>query len=892
MSLQAGDKLGPYEILAPLGAGGMGEVYRARDPRMGREVAVKMAFEHFTERFSREVRAVAALNHPNICHLYDVGPNYLVMELVEGPTLSDRIKEGPVPLEETLTLAKQIADALEAAHEKGIVHRDLKPANIKVRPDGTVKVLDFGLAKMAEPTDVSARPEQSPTLTLDSTRVGMLVGTAAYMAPEQARGKPVDKRADIWAFGVVLCEMVTGRQLFHGDDITSTLAAVVLKEPDLELVPAKLRLVLRRCLEKDPKRRLRDISGVELLLEEAELLPATTPSTSVPLRRGWLWPGVAAALLVSLAALSFFHFRETPPIVQPMRFELAAPASNRYTNFLALSPDGRKIAFSAIGLDGRVRIWVRALETVEARAVALTTGGNAPYPFWSSDSRFIAVQIGGKMKKVEAAGGPEQTICDTPLGFLGGAWNQDGTIIFGSNRGLMRVPAAGGEPVPLTAVDSSGQESAHVGPAFLPDGRHFLYLRRSNRDQTNGIYVGSLDAKPEQQDHRRLLAASLPAAYATSGYDKGSGHILFLRESTLMAQPFDARKLALTGDANVVAEPVASAQLGFFAASANGVLAYRAAAGGLAVRGQLTWFDRAGKSLGTVGEPGLYNTVALSPDGTRAAVSRNDPEASRESSGTGANGNVDIWLHEFSRGTSTRFTFDRGQEFMAVWSPNGSRIIFSSDRDGSVNLYQKVSNGAGTEEALLKSNERKYAYDWSQDGRFLLYAVAGPKSSLWVLPLTDDQKPKAYLQTESNTHQARFSADSRWVAYTSDESGQNEVYVRPFPSASGGKWMVSNGGGSQPRWRRDGKELFYISADSKLVSVEVAAASGSFQAGIPKALFAAPIFGGATVLNVTRYDVTADGKKFLINSLPTETTSAAPSPPIIVVLNWAAGLKR
>jgi Tol biopolymer transport system component len=521
-------------------------------------------------------------------------------------------------------------------------------------------------------------------------------------------------------------------------------------------------------------------------------------------------------------------------------------------------------------------------------------GNDAPLPFWSADSRFVVFQSDGKLRKVDAAGGPPQTICDTSLGYTGGAWSPEGVIVFAARPGLMRVSAAGGDPSPLTKLDPSRQETFHTGPALLPDGRHFLYLRRSNRDQSNGIYVGSLDATPEQQDTRRLLPADFPAIYAPS--PNGSiGHVLFLRENTLMARPFDAASLALAAEAVPVAESVTTSfGRGMFEASATGVLAYGTGAGLGTPTTQLTWFDRAGKILETVGEPGQYNTVALSPDGTRVAVSRNGPQDARTAGPErGGNGNVDIWLHEFSRGTNARFTYDPGMDWMAVWSPDGSHIIFASNRDGSMNLYQKVSSGAGNEEALLQSNDTKFPYDWSEDGRFLLYAVVvGRKYSLWVLPLTgDDRKPMPYLQTESNASQARFSADSRWIAYTSNESGKQEIYVRPFPAASGGKWIVSKGGGNQPHWRRDGKELYYLSADSKLMSVEVATTSGTFQAGIPKALFAAPISGGGTNVNVTRYDVTADGKKFLINALPTETTLAR-STPITVVLNWQAGLKK
>ncbi len=894
MPLSAGTRLGPYEIVAPIGAGGMGEVYRARDTRLGRDVALKVSAAQFTERFEREARTIATLNHPNICTLYDVGPNYLVMELIDGATLAERIKDGPVPLSDALAIAQQIAAALDAAHEKGIVHRDLKPANIKVTREGVVKVLDFGLALVAPASAGESNPINSPTLTMHATQAGVILGTAAYMSPEQARGKLVDKRADIWAFGVVLHEMLTGTRLFQGEDLTETLASVVKDKPDLSGVPARVRRLLQRCLEKDPKKRLRDIGDAWELLEEVgqgHALPAESQGMAL---RHWLWPSVAGVATLALAALAFIHFREKAPAApEPVRFQIPAPEKGSFMSGLSVSPDGRRIAFPVRGPDGRISLWVHSLGSLESRLLAGTEGAAAPM-VWSPDSRFIAFAAPGKLKKVDASGGPPQTVCDLSGQWRGGGWSRDGLIVFGvAGKGLMRVSDAGGAASPLTTIDSSRQERGHEAPSFLPDGRHFVYLRYST-PENSGIYLGSLDAKPEQQNSKRMVATASNVAYAPSPNsplgDPGVGHLLFVREGSLMAQAFDVRRLELAGEAIPIAEDLPDLGIPFFSASATGVLAYRTGAGSAQPALQLTWFDRAGKILGTVGEPGQYNTMALSPDGTRVAFSRNDPQSAGKGGAGAAGGNTDIWLHEFSRGASTRLTFDPGLDWFAVWSPDGTRIIFSSSRDGPNNLYQKVSSGAGNEEALLKSNETKYADDWSPDGRFLVYGL-GREAGLWLLPLTgDDRKPRPYLETESGS-QARFSPDGRYVAYTSNQSGKNEVYVRPFPTASGGKWMVSKGGGNQPHWRRDGKELFYISADSKMMAVEMAGASGSFQSGIPKALFAAPVWGGGTATNTTRYDVTADGKKFLINSVPAETTPGASSP-ITVVLNWQAGLKK
>jgi hypothetical protein len=713
--MTTGTKLGPYEIVAPIGAGGMGEVYQAHDPRMGREVAIKIAAEQFSERFSREVRAVAALNHPNICHLYDVGPNYLVMELVEGPTLADRIKEGPMPLDEALGIAKQIADALEAAHEKGIVHRDLKPANVKVKPDGTVKVLDFGLAKMADPPESSGPPEHSPTLTLDAaTRVGVVLGTAAYMPPEQARGKSVDRRADIWAFGVVLYEMLTGQRLFEGETVSDTLIEVATKEPDWDRIPVapgkNVQRLLRRCLAKDPKRRLRDIGEAWFLLEDSgeQTGVPRAAGTSASRHRRWPWILVAAvttvAALVSLP-LAFVHYHEKPTAPELARFEIPAPGSGTAVGGAYVSPDGRRIAISATGPDGRNAIWVRSLDSFDARPLAATEGFTTP-PVWSPDSQFIAFEVAGKLRKVEVSGGPAQTICDVPELWRGGSWSREGVIIFGTGtQGLMRVSDAGGMVSLLTKLDSSRRELFHTSPTFLPDGRHFIYLRGST-GESGGIYLGSLDAQPDQQNSKRLIATQSSAIFAPPGpgsVNSRIGHILFVREGALMAQALDVRHLALAGAAVPIGENLSDSGIPRYSASTTGVLVYNTGGiGSGSPTTKLTWFDRSGKILGTVGEPGQYNTVALSPDETRVAFSRMSSQA-RETSGRPPN--YDLWVHEFARNTSTQITFDPAINWQAVWSADGSRIVFASDRDGPFNLYQKDSSGAGKEDLFFKSRE-------------------------------------------------------------------------------------------------------------------------------------------------------------------------------------------
>jgi Tol biopolymer transport system component len=884
--------LGQYEIVAPIGAGGMGEVYRVRDTKLKREVALKVLPDAFAQdsermaRFQREAEVLASLNHPNIAHIYSVEERALVMELVEGEALSS-----PLPLETALNYARQIAQALEYAHEKGVIHRDLKPANIKVTPEGVVKLLDFGLAKAVEdPAGQADDPSISPTLTLGATRVGVIMGTAAYMSPEQASGKTADRRADIWSFGAVLYEMLAGKKAFEGESVSDTIASVLKLDPDWDALPdatpASIHKLVRRCLTKDRKQRLQAIGEARIVLEESP--SQTEPTEGPPVQRLIPWIAATAAAIIALAALALVHFREKPPVPELVRFQIAEPGSGMAVSGAYVSPDGRKIAISATGPDGRNILWVRPLDTLDSRRLAAVESLTTP-PFWSPDSRFIAFATAGKLKKVEASGGPPQTVCDVPDLWRGGAWSREGVIIFGAgNQGLMRVSEGGGIVSPLTTLDSSRHEFFHGSPAFLPDGRRFIYLRASTGDNS-GIYLGSLDAKPEQQSAKRLMATRSYAIYApapNAASNSSLGHILFVREGSLMAQAFNASRQELSGEAVRIAENLSDTSTLRFSVSTTGVLAYRNGGFGFTnPTTSLTWFDRTGKTLGTVGEAGPYNTLALSPDGTRVAFSRIGTQAGEMS------GRYDLWVHEFARNTSTQITFGPALNWMAVWSADGSHIAFASDRDGPVNLfnlYQKDSSGAGKDELLFKSNEGKFPYDWSQDGRFLLYVnTTGLRGNLWILPLTgDDRKPVRYLQTDTNESHARFSPDGRFVAYTSNTSGVNDVYVQPFPKASIGKWKI--GSGSQPHWRRDGKELFYISNDSKLMAVDVMT-TPAFKAGTPKVLFAAPIWSGARF--VTRYDVTADGKKFLINTLTAEPGLTA-SAPITVVLNWTAGVKK
>ncbi len=882
MALTPGTRLGVYQITAPLGEGGMGQVWRATDTTLGRQVAIKILPDAFAAdperlaRFEREAKTLAALNHPHIAAIYAVekssGTLALVMELVEGDDLSQRIARGAIPLDDALPIAKQIAEALEAAHEQGIIHRDLKPANIKVRADGTVKVLDFGLAKALDPAAASS-PEamHSPTITSPAmTQAGKILGTAAYMAPEQARGTAVDKRADVWAFGVVLYEMLTGKRLFTGATVSDTIAAVLKVEPDWNTLPTDtptaIRRLLRRCLEKDRKRRLTDAGAARLEIDDA-LTPqsavdgAVASGTSANAPRGRLaWmTGLAAAAVFGMAAMALptlRYLRETPTPAPPeTRLEIATPATSDVVSF-AVSPDGRQIVFMASG-DGASRLWMRPLDTTAAQPLAGTDG--ASYPFWSPDSRSIGFFADGQLKRLDLSGGAPQTLAPALVG-RGGAWSADGVILFApSNVGpLSRVPAGGGDVVPVTTL-GAGQNS-HRFPQFLPGGRQFLYYVQGAAENA-GIYLGALDATAVT----RVTAADTAGAYAPPGW------LLFGQQGTLVARRFDAARGALSGDPVTVADALAidaASNVGALSVSATGLVTYRA--GGVARR-QLTWFGRAGQALGTLGAPDATQIdPALSPDGRQVAVSRN------------AQGNRDLWLVDAAR--TTRFTFDPAPDLSPVWSPDGRRLVFSRARANIYDLYQKPANGGGAEALLLASPESKTASSWSPDGRSLLYTNSPPTTSrdVWVLPMAGDPKPFPFLNSTFNERSSVFSPDGHWVAYASDESGRFEIYVRPFPGP-GGQWQVSTAGGQDPRWRPDGQELYYIAPDSRLMAAPIASAGTVLQPGLPTALFQPRIALGGTAVLGTRqqYDVAPDGR-FLINVSVDEGTAA----PITVITNW------
>jgi eukaryotic-like serine/threonine-protein kinase len=891
-------RLGPYEIIAPVGAGGMGEVYRARDTRLGRDVAVKVLPASYADnkerlqRFEQEACAAGALNHPNILSIYDIGNHdgspYVVSELLEGQTLRERLSGSALPSRKAIDYAQQIAHGLAAAHEKGILHRDLKPENLFLTKDERVKILDFGLAKLTGPADVQAQTE-IPTRRID-TNPGVVMGTVGYMSPEQLQGKAVDHRSDIFSFGAILYEMLSGRRAFHGESAAETMSAILKEDPaDLSetnknIAPA-LERVVHHCLEKNREARFHSASDLAFALEALsgatsisdQSSTAIVPTWERPKRRERLvWIAATGLLgLALLAAVPFViaYFRSTPA-TEPhaARFLIFPPEkSGLIGGGQHISPDGQRLVYVAIGADGKRLLWTRPLDSLIAQP--LLGSEDAANPFWSPDSRFVGFFAGGsKLKKIEFTGGPTQTLADVQ-GSLGGTWNRDGIIVFARGLGdrLYRVSASGGTPTPVTTLDESHKETAHQWPYFLPDGRHFLYLARSAQRENTGIYVGALDSK----EQKLLVNADSSPVYAPPGF------LLFVRERTLMAQPFDADRLQLTGEAFSVAEQAGynpANGRAYFSVSQTGVLVFlNSDTPGT----QLAWVDRGGKQLAAVGTTAADNGLRLSPDGKRLAVSRFDPQAA----------SADIWLIDLARNTPSRFTFDPANEIAPVWSPDGNRIIFASNRDGIGRMYQRLSNGTGNDEVLFKSAEPTgVPHEWSPDGKFILFGVVSPKTNvdLWVLPLFGDQKPAPFIQTEFTEVQGRFSPDGRWVAYASNESGPYQIYVQSFP-ASGGKWQVSTGGGAQPQWRHDGKELFYLAPDRKIMAVDVNGSGPIFVPGVPKPLFEArfsTLFPGGP--GASYYAVTNDGQRFLVNTLAVDSALV----PFTVVLNWTAGLKR
>ncbi|HEV2201801.1 MAG TPA: protein kinase [Bryobacteraceae bacterium] len=855
MPLSVGDKLGPYEILASIGKGGMGEVYRAHDSRLNRDVAIKVSNAEFTERFTREARSIAALNHTNICHLYDVGPNYLVMEYVEGPDL-----RGPLAFEDALPIIQQLIDGIEAAHEKNIIHRDLKPANIKITPEGVVKILDFGLAKAMEPPpSQDGNPENSPTLTIGATQAGTILGTAAYMAPEQAKGKAADKRCDIWSFGVILYEVLTGKRLFQGESAVEILGAVLNKEPDISAAPRRAQNLLRWCLEKDRKQRLASISDARRLLirdsDGAEIgAEEPAPLRSWLGRAGWI---VAAVVAIAAAA---FGLRSRPAALQKTetRLTIPLPPGQEIISYPAITRDGKTVAYVAQQGTSDAQLYLRDLNAFEARAVPGASG--ARQPFFSPDGKWVAFFAQGQLQKAEVAGGAPIRLAEIAVPF-GGTWNEDNTVIYAAslNSGLLRIPASGGTPESLTKPDGAANGYAHAFPQALPGGRNVLFAIWG---QTQGNAVLSLDSRQWE-----IVLPEISFGFGVFDPMRGSiGRLLVVDQSaSMMAAPFDAAHPARTSaETTVLANvyyDVEREDRGWLAVSNTGTAVY---APGNPAKTSLVWVDREGKIESLGKDQDLYRELSLSPDGTKTVVRHG----------------YALWIHDLQRGTHTPLTSGNGNNLLPLWSRDGTRIIFSSNRGGDWDLYSQPADGSRPAEALLKRPYDQYPLSILADGT-LLYVETHPKTGrdLWIL--APDGKTSPLRVTPFNEMDAQFSPDAgagprRWVAYSSDESGRAEIYVQSYPGGTN-RIPISMGGGMLPKWSRDGKELFYVTGDA-VVAVAVRP-DGSF--GAPRRLFDRPGFYINTLLH--EYDVSPDGKRFLMiqrdpGSVPRQLN---------VILNWS-----
>jgi len=882
MAIAAGTRFGPYEIQSPLGAGGMGEVYKARDTRLDRTVAIKILPDtlsgdsQFRDRFEREARTISQLDHAHICALYDVGQergtSFLVMQYLEGETLAARLEHGALPVSEALKIAIQIAGALDKAHRVGITHRDLKPGNVMLTKSGA-KLLDFGLAKSSP----VARGGMSvmPTTPVSITAQGTILGTFQYMAPEQVEGGEADARTDLFAFGAVLYEMVTGRPAFQGKTQASLIGSIMRDDPTLTAdvggaLPPALSRVIRTCLAKNPDDRFQTAHDVALQLQwileggsQVGIPAPVVPAAPTSRRIAWVPWSIAALALIAAGVLAVMVLTRTTPPARMVRFEVANPDGIFNVGAPRLSPDGRYLAFNATDPTGNTRIWVRQLNSLTAQPLAGTDG--SARPFWSPDSRFLGFMADGKLKKIEVSGGPAQKICDAPTG-ADGSWSQEGVILF-DGRGtdpIYRVPAAGGTPVVAVKADQTRGEAQVGWPEFLSDGKHFMYLAMSQKIEDSSYRVASIDSP----DTQPLASAQTQLAYAPPD------RLLFVRDQTLVTQSFDPKAMKTLGDPTPLAERIGTDSVGLatFSISREGTLAYRTGDPG----SRLALVDRSGRELETMGDPGEYSNPALSRDGTRLAFDLSD-KGSRK---------IDIWIRDLARKVNSRFTFGQGSNRVPLWSPDGNTVVFASTRSGPGDLYTKTANGQGDETVLLKDDQLKFATDWSRDGRYLAYTSIDPKSSqnVWVLPMFGDKKPIAIATTDFVEGNGMFSPDGRFIAYRSDESGRNEIYVRSFPQGTG-KWQISTAGGSDPSWRGDGKEIFYRGADQRLMAVDIRLGD-TVQAGVPQSLFPSRVNVVGNVRN--RYSPSVDGQKFLFVA-PLGRDAIAPT---TVVLNWDADLRK
>jgi Tol biopolymer transport system component len=896
MPIAPGAKFGPYEILSPAGVGGMGEVYKARDTRLDRTVAIKVLTSNlasdatFRERFDREARTVSSLQHPHICVLHDIGEqegvNFLVMEYLEGETLADRLAKGPLPAEQVLRYATEIADALDRAHQAGIVHRDLKPGNVMLTKAGA-KVLDFGLAKGGAPAMAASAMTAMVTQTKPLTAEGSIVGTFQYMAPETLEGREADARSDIFSFGALVYEMLTGKRAFSGKTQASVIAAVLASEPApissvQPMTPPALDRLVRTCLSKDPDERFH--SAHDLVLQLRWIADAGSqagiPAPVVVKRKYRERIAWALASLMSLAAIAFavgFWLRTPQPGIA-VRAAVMPPKDQVYDAFsFALSPDGKRLVFVATDArNGKSQLWVRPLNAASAQE--LTGTEDAEFPFWSPDSKSIGFFAQGKLRRIDAGGGPVLALADAPGG-RGGSWSSTGVIIFSrtyTGEGLYRVPETGGPASEATAFGKTRGEDSHRFPFFLPDGQHFLFYISSvatpsgskEGDTVAGVYLGDL----KSTTYKYLLHTDSNAQF-------GNGYMFYLQQQNLMAQPFNPSRGEVTAPPVPVAQHVrynSDRWVGAFSVSSQGVLSYLA--GEQALR-QLQWFSRDGKPVGVVGTPGVLGHPALSPDGHKVAVSL-DPASSA---------NRDIWIYELERGNATRLTFNDAADNIPIWSSDGSRVAYANDRNGYDEIYVRASTGLGDEELLTPSDKQhdssKQPSDWTPDGRSMLYTNfgSGLPPKLWIHDTTTGKGDYPLLKTNSSEAEGKFSPDGHWLSYTSEETGRPEIYVVPYPGLNG-KWQVSTTGGSQARWRKDGKEIVFVTPEGNLMSAAVSIVGNSFRVEAPKLLFATKIMDATR--SYWQYDMTGDAQKFLIN-----TRMEQAKEPITLYANWPAELK-
>src|SRR5579883_632428 len=878
MPLPTGTKLGPYEIQSPLGAGGMGEVYRAHDARLGRDVAIKILPDHLASdaalkaRFEREARAVSALNHPNICTLYDIGSqdgtSYLVMELIEGQSLAERLRKGPIPLDQSLRIGREIADALDQAHKRGIIHRDIKPGNIMLTKSGA-KLLDFGLARpVVSPATGATLTQTAPTLPV--TQEGTIVGTFQYMSPEQVEGKELDARSDIFSLGAVLYEIVTGKRAFEGKSNLSVASAILEKDPEPigqinPLSPLSLDHAVHRCLAKDPEDRwqtARDLAGELKWIAESSSQMSAVPVIAARKKlhiSEWL---IAVALILA-AIFGAMWWRATNNPKQAMYFSAPLRFAARD---MAISPNGHTVAVVGF-LESAHKdlIWLYELGASDAKVMPNTEG--ASFPFWSADGQSIGFFADGKLKKLDIAGGPVQTLCDAPNG-RGGTWNKDGVIIFtptGSlGTGLYKISSGGGTPVQISYPDRASGQDSYRWPVFLPDGNHFLFLafNFSGHKETYGVYVGSLSSK----ETHFVTRGNANAAYA-------AGYLLFYQDQTLFAQPFDLKTYSLKGQQTALSTDIQFApRIGkaSFAVSGTGVLLTQKLSNDLSLS-QPLWFDRTGKRISYVGKLDIYGNIQLAPSEKYIAADRTDI----------ATQNTDIWTYALDHDAANRRTFDPGIDSTPIWSPDSTKLIFSSDRHLKFDLFMKDADGTQEEKAVVEDGPDKYAYDWSRDGKYILYARG---QDLWFATYPDF-KSSQFLKATASLKTAQFSPDGRWVAYASNETGKWEIYVTSFPDAMG-KWQISDGGGTQPRWRGDGRELYYLSPDYKIMAVPVTSGT-KFDSGAPVKLFEANPREMVANSEQSSYCVSHDGQRFLVN-----TQAPTTSEPMSVMLNWTSKLNK